>query len=385
MVRIDLFLLGYRRAVFPEENAKAVANILLRHGIGAKIENNRMVYLKASDCKRLQMQLSALGVKLGELCGLPQLLGTIVRKKGVIFALIPLFIILLFSSDLVWDVRIESDETVASEAVIDELRALGLHIGARWSKIDCGKTEGELLLSSDSVSWVSINRRGGVAYVRVAPKISREDTEGEGFYSNVVAKYDCIIEEITVISGYAAVSVGDAVSCGDLLISGVIPESAGGGFCHAEGIVRGRVTREYSSEVKRNEPVREGGSPQLSELSVQIFDFSINIFKKYGNIQQGCDIIKDIEDFIVFGDCKLPLSLVKKYSVEYTERAADYSDDELVKIATSRLMSVVRSEVYSSDVVAIRTEGGFTDNGYMAKARLTVIADVGSDLAFDAE
>ena len=385
MVRIDLFLFGYRKIEFPEENAGKIANLFLKCGVGGKIEDNGSVYLGYKDSKRLEKELLSLGAVYGEPCGLPQLFRLALRSWGVLFALVPLFFIFFFSSGVVWDVRIECEEEVASEAVIDELRSLGLYVGARWSDIDCTRTESELLLSSDNVSWVSINRRGGVAYVKASPKIIREDTEGESFYSNVVAKYDCIIEEITVISGYAAVSVGDTVCRGELLISGVIPESAGGGYCHAEGIVRGRITREYSTEVNRNEPIREEKSASLSELSVQIFDFSINIYKKYGNIEQGCDIIKDIEDFVAFGKYKLPFSLVKKYRVGYTERAADYSDDELIKIAMYRLMTVVRSEAYSSDVVAIRTEGGFTDNGYMASARLTVIADVGGDLAFDAE
>ncbi len=385
MVRCDLFLFGYRKVSFPEECAKDIANLLLKCGISSKIENNSYVYLKCSDCEKTAKTLMALGATLGEVCGLPTALRNILRAPGVIFALIPIIIILAFSSDFVWDIRIEGEGDVAIEAVIDELRSSGFHIGTRWSKTDCAKTENKLLSSSENLSWININRRGVVAYVKVAPKISRDEDADDSTYSNIVAEYDCIIDEITVISGYAEVSVGDAVSRGDLLISGVIPEEAGGGFCHAEGIVKGRIKRELSVNVDRNEPVREIGKSALQEISVQIFDFSLNIFKKYGNVDSSCDIIKDVEDFVVFENYKLPISLVKKYAVGYTERSAEYGDDELVKIAASRLMSLIRTEMYSADVVAIRTVGGFSDTGYNAGATLTVIVDAGRELVFDAE
>ena len=385
MVRFDLFLFGYKRVTFPRESLKAVANLLLREGIAAKIEDGSSVYLKSSDCKRLSKELSALGAAFGEVCGLPKTAMRLRRCPGVLLALVPILFIFIFSRDLVWDIRIEGEGEIATEAVLEELRCANFHIGSRWSRVDCEKTENELLLTSENISWISINRRGVVAYVKVAPKISREDTEDNRTYSNIVARYDCIIEEITVASGYAEVSVGDAVSRGDLLISGVIPDSLGGGFCHAEGVVRGRITRELSSTVDRNEMVRESGNPELSELSLQIFDFSINIFKKYGKVEDSCDIIKDVEDFVVFGSYKLPLSLVKKYTVGYNELTADYKDDELVKIATARLMSLIRTEMYSADVVAIRTEGEFTDTGYTAVSRLTVIVDAADELFFEAE
>lgn len=385
MVRFELFLFGYHKVSFPKESAQNIANLLLKQGISAKIANNSFVYLKCSDCKKIGGELLALGASFSEPCGLPARLCVFFNSTGVVLALIPILLLLIFSSDLVWDIRIEGEGDIAAEAVLDELKSVGFHIGSRWSRTDCGKTESELLLSSNDVSWISINRRGVVAYVKVAPKISREDNEDNPSYSNIVASYDCVIDEITVISGYAEVSVGDAVSRGDLLISGVIPEQAGGGFCHAEGIVRGRVKRELSVSVDRNEPERKSEKPSLSEVSLQIFDFSLNIFKKYGKVDNSCDIIKDVEDFVVFESYKLPISIVKKYAVGYTESAADYDDEELVRVAASRLMSLVRTEMYSADVVAIRTVGGFTDTGYEAKATLTVITDVGSELSFVAE
>ena len=384
MVRVDFFLLGYRKISFPEESAKDIANLLLKNRISAKISDNSYILIKNLDYVRIKDQLDFLGASASDLYGLVSCFKNFIRARGVIFGLVPVIFMLAFSSGVVWDIRVMGEE-VPREVVIEELRSHGFFIGRNWSGVDRSQIENAILMSSDNISWININRRGSVAYVSAVPKISREDSIEDGKYSNIVAEYDCIIDEITVISGYAEVSKGDAVSKGDLLISGVIPEEAGGGFCRASGVVLGRINREISVSVDKDERILESEAPALCDISLQIFDFSLNIFKKYGNVMQGCDIIKDVEDLIVFGKYRLPVSIIKKYAVSYTESEADYSDDELVRIASSRLMTLIKTEMYSADVVAIRTDGAFSDTGYTASSKLTVIVDFAQELEFSAE
>ena len=385
MVRIDLFLFGYRVVTFPEQRAKDIANLLLRQGISAKIGSDSQLYLKNSDYLKLRDKLSPFEANCGEICGMPTYIRRIFASRGVLLALALVVFLLSFSSDLVWDIRLEDGCEVSRESVVEQLRSVGFEIGSRWSATDISSVETELLFSSDDVSWLNINRRGVVAYVSATPKIGESDESHGGGYSNIVAKYDCVIDEISVITGYAAVAVGDAVRAGDLLISGVIPESAGGGFCHAQGTVRGRVSTELSVSVERNEVKNVRAECRLSSVSLQIFNFSANIFKKYGNVDNGCDIIKDIEQLILFGKYRFPILLVKNYKQEYETRVVSYTDSELVSEAISRLMSLVKARMYSADVVAIKTYGDFSEVGYTAVSRLTVIVDVAGERYFTAE
>lgn len=376
MVRADFFILGYRKILFSSENAERIATLLLRYGISASL-NGGFFLIRERDFLRIQKQLSPLVISIGELSGLGVIIKRAISARGVIAALLLLAVTFSFFGGVVWDVRVISDGTLTNSSITAKLRSHGFGVGTRWSSVDTSDIENKLLLSSDDVSWISINRRGTVAYVEVLGK-SREDTPSEdGGYSNVVASCDCVIEEITVSSGYAVVSVGDAVSEGDLLISGILPAEAGGGYCRAEGVVKGRLSGELSVSVDRKEVKKELIGYDVSAISLQIFDFSINIFKRYGNVERSCDIIKDIEELIVFGKYKLPISLTKAYTAKYEERVADYTDAQIVGIATSRLNSLIKAELYSSEVVAIRSFGDFTDAGYTAWASITVLSDVG--------
>ena len=71
------------------------------------------------------------------------------------------------------------------------------------------------------------------------------------------------------------------VKAGDILISGIIPDELGGGFVRAAGEVSGRAIRTVSTTLPRSATVNVGSVPQWERCDLYIFNFSINIFKKY--------------------------------------------------------------------------------------------------------
>ena len=382
MVRADFFIFGYRKIEFLSENAEKIATLLLRYGICAKFKEGFFL-IRERDFLRAKKELSYLAANISEVSGFGVMLKRAIRAKGAIAAILLVSLVFLIFGGVVWDVRFSSDGTVTNSSVSSQLRSLGFGIGTRWSTVDTSDIENKLLLSSDDISWISINRRGSVAYVEVIGKSKVDKPSENNGYTNVVASCDCVIEEISVSSGYAVVSVGDTVSKGDLLISGILPAESGGGYCHAQGVVKGRLSANLSVSVDRNEVKKELISNSISEVSLQIFDFSVNIFKRYGKVDNSCDIIKDIEELIVFGKYRLPISITKTYAAEYEEHNEYYTDAQIVRIATSRLNSLIKTELYSSEVVAIKSYGSFTDTGYTAYASITLLSDVGKLADFE--
>ena len=86
------------------------------------------------------------------------------------------------------------------------------------------------------------------------------------------------------------------------MISGVIPQSLGGGYCYAEGSVKGRYNTEIQAHSDREITDRQYLSDALYTFSVKIFNFKINIFKNCGKMPANYDIIsknnfKPVRDF----------------------------------------------------------------------------------------
>ena len=297
-------------------------------------------------------------------------------------------IILAFlSSNVVWDIKVEGNEHITDSAVIKALEDSGFEVGDFWLGCNKAEIESGVLLALPGVSWINLNRRGSVAYVRLVESESEDKNiseEAKG-YANIVASADCIIEELTVEKGVAAVKVGDVVKRGDLLISGILPSELGGGVCYAQGCVVGRMSdgvevavgREYERNVRKSE--------KLYECKVNFFNFSINIFKLYGNSPSECDIIENVKVYSLFGVKKIPISVRTKYIIEYNTDKGSYTDTELVQIASDRLSAAVLKRLVGCDLLKIKTTGRFTDDGYIIRSDLVFLSEVGVTQEFIVE
>jgi similar to stage IV sporulation protein len=367
-------LFGYRTFYLKEYDIVRAANALLRFGICAEIDGCR-INAPLNKLSRFERAFSGMDYELSEVRGLYGMLGRGIRRYGALAALALLIVIYAFSSGRVWDIRIEGCSQYNEDGIVCDLERAGLSVGARWRDINFDSTELSVLSENDGIAWININRSASVAYVKVKEKASVPDEDTSG-YCNIVATEDCVIEEITVRCGIAAVAPGDTVKKGDLLISGVIPAELGGGFVSAQGRVVGRVHKSVSVAVGRSEEKLEISSSETVGITLKILGFSLNIFKKGGNSLSGYDIIEDKKIFSVLGGAKLPLEIITERAVFYSPKEVRYSDSQLVNIASMRLTAVRAAFLRGSDMLGIRTGGHFTESGYEMTSEIYVLSDV---------
>lgn len=386
--RIDLLIFGYRKIRVDKEDSSRVATSLLHASIPSRINSDGSFSVRERDLARLKQELDGkVEYEISEPRGL---YGAYLRleNKATVFSAIGVCIFLCaMSSLLVWDVRIEGNTAIPSAAIEYALSEAGLSIGDVWFNIDKNDVERNLLELEPTLSWVNVNRRAGVAYVRVAERHSSEGTQDDkrDGYANVVASCDCVIEEIRVVRGVAAVKRGDTVKAGDLLISGIISTENGTTACYAEGEVIGRMNDRVSVDVAREYETKSVKNEILIRRDVKIFDFAINIFKRYRNLNDECDIIEDVKVFSLFGKCRLPIKTVSVYALEQDTSTAVYSDPRLVSLATARLNSATLKRLVGADLLKIKTGGAFTDSGYSMYSDIEFLGEVGEASPFELE
>ena len=309
----------------------------------------------------------------------------LLKRRLTLIAVVISLLLTIISPSVVWDVRVIGNELLSESDVTSALEPLGLAVGASWSSIDRSVVEAALLDAYPGISWVNINRRGGVAYVEIIEAALPPEEDSQMGYCNVVASVDCVISEISVTSGYATVSVGQAVRAGEVLISGVLPDEAGGGFCRASGSIKGIVDDEISVGVSRSYTKNEYSEGVKSSLTVKILKFSINIFKIYGNSDSKCDIIKNNEKCRLFGKYDIPVWFETEYTMPYTEMTLVRSDAELIAYATESMRQELLSRTEHSELCRASSSGEFTADGYTMHTSLTVIEEVGRTSVFMAE
>lgn len=368
-------LRGYRRFFIDADDVARAADRLLRAGIGARFFRDGSFCIPLSKCRAARLALGdAVPYRMSEPMGLPGFFIKNRRKYGVMAAILFCAVTIAIAQNTVFDVRVEGNDAVPTVRILERLEAGGLFVGARWSELDRAHIEGAVLTAGEELSWLHVNRRGLVAYVTVAEKEWHKTEQGER-YANLVATEDALVQGIRVRRGCASVAVGESVKAGDLLISGVLPGA--GGVCTASGEVIGRVTQTIRVLVPRRERQIVHTQGALCGLRLDIFGFSLNILKNYGNPQGECAIIEDEKEFMLPNGARLPISLCRTYAVDERGRELVYDDAALVRVAAARLHADVRVYLAEGDLVSIRTVGAFTDEGYVMTAEVVAHRPIG--------
>ena len=384
MVRPDLLLFGYVVINIHEEDKAVASDILLRHGLGATFDKGGRIIIpyRIFGCIKVFFES-----KVRYTASAPRgLYGLALRYRariGVLVGIVFVFSLFIISSDFVWDVRIEGMDSERTEKIYEDLSDAGLSVGKRWSKLDKSQVEINVLRNSDSVAWLNINRRGTVAYVKVSDKkVYLKDEEPLG-YANVVATRDCVIEEIMVESGYPMVKKGESVKAGEILISGIIPTELGGGFCYAKGTVRGRYSDKVEVKEQRCVTEKTYTDRSLVKYKLNFFGKGINIFKKYGQPSESCDIIEKTEYVTVWK--RLPISISKTYSYSYETKTLQLSDSELVCQTSEKLKAELLLFLADKEAKRMVSSGEFTENGYRMVCDAVVSSEVTKIQEFEVE
>ncbi len=380
MVRIDCLIFGYRRLKINPEDLSEFTSLMIRASIFSSINNSGEIIVRERELVKI---IGILKGRIEFVCSEPLgLYGRWIRfehKRSAVAAMIISALILVLLSGIVWDIRISGNEELGDEEIIEMLDNSGFGIGNFWGLVNRVEIESDMLCEENKIAWININRRGTVAYVRVIESKSdeQEDTDAKG-YGNIVASCDCVIEEVTVKRGIPVVKPGDVVKKGDLLVVGALPAELGGGLCYADATVIGRVYDEISVGIERNYEKKLFVDRKLAKITLNFFDFSINIFKIYGNLTNDCDIIEDEIEYSHLDRVKFPFSITVSYIPIFKAEEASYTDSEMLKLASDRLNQQTNDRLSGADLLKIRTDGELTDKGYVIRSELVLLCEVGT-------
>ena len=385
MHKIDYYILGFVEIKVDTADFDKVFTSFLKHGIHSREKDENTIMILYQQYEEAKRALSGVNINFA-VSREHRILNVdknIKRTVTIASALLFTSIIVIFLSSVVWCIEVEGDEAIGDSSVISDLEKCGLYIGRIWSNIDLGEVESRFLNMRSDVGWININRNGTVAYVSI-----REAGEGtlekpnNSVYSNIVAAEDCIIEYISVKSGTPAVKVGDAVTKGDLLILGMNTNGKESRFCCAAGEVIGRVNSVVSVVALREKSQKSIDKISVNSLKIKIFNFSINIFKKYGNLDTDCDIIEEKNQISLRSGRKLPLEIIKECRIEYSEEHYQSTDEELVSEASYKMTALVHDKLLGVDLNSIKTYGRFTDEGYEMISELVYSCSVSESVEF---
>lgn len=376
MIGALAFIFGYVRAFVGEDERARLINLFIKQGLTLKIDSRGYFDIPLFSLRKFKALLSPFDIEYSEPRGLIGRLIAIRKRYGIILALLLTVALYILTSGLVFDIRVSEDSDVDTADVVGALADAGFYVGSRFLD-DTEAIEQNVLLSSDKISFININRRGSVAYIEARGKSVAPEVRPNSSYE-IVAKYDAVIESVEVKRGIAKVVAGQTVRAGEVLISGIIPDELGGGAVNPIGKIIGRVALTEQIEVPRVATVTEYGEERLFQTKINILSKEINIFKKYSNSQGKYDIIRLEDKPIYLFGVKLPISVLKSYTSKGSAHTHEYTDGELIELC-ARECARARARITAlGEVVSMRCDTELHEDGITVTLDAVYLTEIGA-------
>lgn len=359
MMNLLLFLLGNVTLCASYKNATEILNLCMYYGItfarldtdseGIRLRFRLSEYLRFERAARgRDIEYSVISKR-----GIPFVLSRYKHRYGILLGVILAAAIIVLSHSYVWSIEVEGNTTLTSAAVRQMLARQGFSVGSGIADANTDRIENKIMIESDRISWMSINIIGTVAHVQIR-EYAAADKDTATKPANLIAAKPGLIEEVRLFRGNAVVAAGKYVEKGELLVSGLFDSTQlGFRYTRASGQVLARTEEEFYIEIPYEYEQKVYSGAEFYEKSLNFFDFSINISKKYSKNDSFYDKIDIVEEFDLFG-LKTPLSYRQVAYSEYDTVTTYRTSEEAQKLAYAELEKLF-SEMATDRIIIKKT------------------------------
>ena len=307
------------------------------------------------------------------------------KRVGMLLGIVFLILIANLSSRFVWKINVNGNSKLTNEEILKIADEAGLRLGTYIPAIDYDRLHNQILLSSDKISWISVNITGNVANIELKETEEIKNT-GEVLYTNIVSKFDGQIISIEAINGEKKIKPGDIVKKGELLISGIIDSHASGvRYENAKGSVYAYVNKKITVEIPRKNYENIAVKKLHTDRSIKIFSNIIKISLNHSNCGEFCGKIEKKEAFILFGMHELPITIHKTehFLVETQEKI--YENQEMVDLAFAELNEKMSKELENAQIVSKSVKTYYQNDTFILECDLYCVEDIAKEVEYFVE
>lgn len=387
MIRTFEYLLGGRRTLtVPLEERERAFDLMYQNCI--RFSNERRspdgtltVYLSERNSIRFRYlaECADISFTMGEAHGLPMIRAFLRRRPALLLGALLFAAWMLYSTRIVWDIRIDGVEKTEPSEITELLDELGFGIGTYYPSVDFNKLHARYAAAQSDIAWLSVYMNGTVAEVQVRELWSDDRLKHENnVYANVVAETDGIVEEVRVFEGQPCVKKGDLVRRGQLLISGVIEHKDGSvRYEDAAGEVICRTAEPICVNIRTLCDKKVYTGRTTTKKRIKFFKKSINLFIKGGTLYSNYDKIDTIEQLCPFGLCELPVWYEVTEYREYETVSERIPAEVAAEMAMTELTERLREATLDAELLSRLVETSLSEEGYRIDCLLYLRRDIG--------
>lgn len=351
-------------------NLKRDKSVRLKLNTRAKEFKQICQIAKRTNCK----------VKIKKKKGIPFLLHRY-QKRKFFFALLIVFILLLVgSSQFVWNVEIEEEQGKMLENIGKDIEDVGLKAGKLKNEINTKEIINKLRLKRQDIAWIGIEIKGTNAIVKLVKADEKPELIDEDDYCSIVSDKTGVITKINAQNGTANVKEGEVVKQGDVLINGWMEgKYTGIRYVHAKGQIHAKVWYTKHKKVKYNTTEKEETGNIENQYEIKFNNFKINLYKKLSKFKI-YDTIEKESKFKLFSDFYLPISIVKKTNKELREVEKKYEVEDAKNLGIQELQQELEQEIQEKEKIVNRNINTYEhEDGVDVYVTYEVLEEIGTN------
>ena len=233
---------------------------------------------------------------------------------GVLF-----FLTFLLQSRILF-VQVRGNEAVPSNLIVEVARDCGIYFGASRRSIRSEQVKNNLIEHLPQFEWVGINTYGCVAEIFVKEGSVNQEAPGALSIGSIVAARDGIILSCTTLQGTQICRPGQAVTKGQLLVSGYTDCGIYIQGTIAEGEVLAATNRDVIYITPNKYQSRYVITGKKRRFRLTIGKYLINFYEDSGISPISC--VKIYQEFPLKlpGGFNLPICLVEEQLISYESK-----------------------------------------------------------------
>ena len=273
LIRLFRFLSGYvvfsGKGGFPERfiNLCSMNGISLWDAKSASGILEAKTSIKGYKKLRSSARKSGMKIRITKKCGFPFIIAPYVRRKGLFAGIVLSAVIIALLSSTVWTTEVLGNEKFTREQILQIAEHYGVRPGAFRHTLDLQEIRSAIKAETDGISWFSVVIDGTHIILNVSETDGTTEIIDSKKPCNIVSGIDGEVLKIETQQGTAAVLPGNAVTKGDLLISGVNEKEDGSVFfTHARGTATIRTAYSIARGLMPPYSAKRGFRPPMRDL-----------------------------------------------------------------------------------------------------------------------
>lgn len=278
------------------------------------------------------------------------------KKRPLILGCILILTVLtLILQETILFVDVVGNESVPRRMILEAAEQQGLHFGADRRALRSEELKNALLGEIKSLEWVGVNTSGCRAVIHVRER-EAEPEFSELDYSSLIASSDAIVERIVMNRGNLLCREGQAVSKGDILVSGFTDLGICSRAVSAQAEIYALTARPVCAVLPAEYRLQEETVRQEIRISLVIGKKRINLYSDSGILPPGCGKMTYSLPLKLPGGDALPVRLVICCNLWYNTQNMRRSESEADIFLHQAAEQAVLEDAVSGQILTRQTQ-----------------------------